>query len=53
VSNLMLHERMKHAEVDYHFVRDRDLKKLLDVQFVSTDDQVTKVLSQGSLAIST
>jgi hypothetical protein len=44
---------MKHVEVDYHFVRDRVAKKLLDVRFISTEDQVaegfTKTLSQGSL----
>jgi hypothetical protein len=40
-SNLIFHGRTKHMEVDYHFVRDRVVKKLLDVQFISTDDQVT------------
>jgi hypothetical protein len=42
---------MKHVEVDYHFVRDRVLKKLLDVRFISTSDQLangfTKAISQG------
>jgi hypothetical protein len=44
---------MKHVEVDYHLVQDRVVKKLLDVQFISTQDQVadgfTKALSQGRL----
>jgi hypothetical protein len=44
---------MKHVEVDYHLVQDRVVKKLLDVQFISTEDQVadgfTKALSQGRL----
>jgi hypothetical protein len=31
---------MKHVEVDYHFVRDHVIKKLLDVRFISTEDQV-------------
>jgi hypothetical protein len=31
---------MKHVKVDYHFVRDRVIKKLLDVRFISTGDQV-------------
>jgi hypothetical protein len=39
-SNLVFHGRMKHIEVDYHFIRDRVTKKLLDVRFISTDDQV-------------
>jgi hypothetical protein len=30
-SNPIFHGHMKHVEVDYHFVRDRVLKKLLEV----------------------
>jgi hypothetical protein len=42
---------MKHVEIDYHFVPDRVMKRLLDVQFISTTDQLadgfTKALPQG------
>jgi hypothetical protein len=45
-SNPIFHGRIKHID----FVRDRVTKKLLDVRFISTDDQVadgfTKVLLQ-------
>jgi hypothetical protein len=41
------------VEVDYHFVHNRVLRKVLDVQFISTNDHVanrfTKPLSQGRL----
>jgi hypothetical protein len=49
----IFHGRMKHIEVDYHFIRDRVTKKLLDVRFISTDDQVAdgfiKTLAQRRL----
>jgi hypothetical protein len=40
-SNLVFHGRMKHIEFDYHFMRDQVMKRLMDVRFVSTDDQIT------------
>jgi hypothetical protein len=33
-SNPIFYGRMKHVEVDYHFVRDRVVQKLLDVRFI-------------------
>jgi hypothetical protein len=48
-ANLVFHAQTKHIEVDYHFVRERVARKQLDVQFISTNDQLadgfTKVLS--------
>jgi hypothetical protein len=52
-SNPIFHGRMEHVEVDYHIVRGHGQKKLLDVRFISTNDQVadgfTKALSHGHL----
>jgi hypothetical protein len=48
-ANPVFHARMKHIEVDYHFVRERVLKRLLEFDFISSKDQVadgfTKSLS--------
>ena len=45
----MFHARTKHIEVDYHFVRERVAQKLLEIEFVSSGDQIadgfTKALS--------
>jgi hypothetical protein len=52
-SNPVFYERMKHVEIDYHFLRDRVLQKPLDIRFISIEDQVvdgfTKPLPQGRL----
>jgi hypothetical protein len=48
-ANLIFHARIKHIEVDFHFV----VQKLLEIQFVSSKDQLadrlTKPLSAGLL----
>ena len=43
----MFHARTKHIEVDFHFVRERVLRKDLLVQFVSTLDQLADIFMKS------
>jgi hypothetical protein len=36
----VFHARAKHTEIDFHFVRERVLKKQLDIGLVPSRDQV-------------
>lgn len=38
---------MKHLEVDYHYVRDKVVRKELQVCYTNTVDQVANVFTKG------
>uniref|UniRef100_A0A2N9FVU6 Reverse transcriptase Ty1/copia-type domain-containing protein n=1 Tax=Fagus sylvatica TaxID=28930 RepID=A0A2N9FVU6_FAGSY len=46
-SNPMFHAHTKHIEVDFHFVRERVLRKDLEVKFVSTVDQLADIFTKS------
>ncbi|KAF2296275.1 hypothetical protein GH714_037211 [Hevea brasiliensis] len=45
-ANPIFHSRIKHVEVDYHFVRDKVANKDLQVRYISSKDQVADVLTK-------
>jgi len=44
--NPVFHACTKHVEVDYHFVRDRVVKKEIHIRFISSQDQLADVFTK-------
>jgi hypothetical protein len=42
----MFHDRSKHIEIRYHFIRDRVLKGAVKLQYIPTDEQLADILTK-------
>jgi hypothetical protein len=44
--NLVFHDRSKHIEICYHFIRNMVQRAALKLQYISMDEQVVDVLTK-------
>ena len=45
--NLVFHDRSKHIEIRYHFIRDCVQKGVVKLEYISTDEQVVDILTKS------
>jgi hypothetical protein len=46
LENLVFHDRSKHIEINYHYIRDMVQKGAVRLQYVTTEEQVVDVLTK-------
>lgn len=49
-TNPTFHERAKHGEIDYHFVRDKILEGFVKLLSIRSTSQIADVFTQGSFS---
>jgi hypothetical protein len=46
-SNPLFHARTRHLEVDYHYVREKVIRRELEVDYICTQDQLADIFTKG------
>lgn len=46
-TNPVFHERSKHIDVRYHFIREAISENLIDIKYMQTDEMIADVLTKG------
>ena len=46
-SNLVFHERTKHIEIDYHFIREKIASGCVATSFVNSNDQLADIFTKS------
>jgi hypothetical protein len=46
LENPMFHDRSKHIEIRYHFIRDKLLKGAIKLQYIPTYEQLADILTK-------
>ena len=44
--NLVFHDKLKHIEIKYHYIRDMVQREAVKLQYVATEDQIVDVLTK-------
>jgi hypothetical protein len=44
--NLVFHDRSKHIDMRYHYIRDMVQRKIVKLQYIATDEQVADILTK-------
>ena len=46
-SNPIFHERTKHIEVDYHFIREKIASRCMTTSFINSSDQLADIFAKS------